>query len=478
MAFPFLITDNKDVNTAYRLATATLCANILLFKDGILQSEEPVIIAGLGYNTPWTRDAAINTWNAGGLICPEISLNTLKSVLTPYKDGYRIGGEYWDAVIWVIGAWYQYLYTGDREFLSLAYSVTVNSLEYFEETEFDPELNLFRGPACYGDGVSAYPDIYADDVGSGIMAFATLHKDLCVEKGVGIPMFTLSTNCLYYCAYVLAEKMSTELGCDNKKFSVCAKKMKDAINRNFWSEEKQNYIYIFDDFGGSDRQESLGVSFAILFGIADEGKCEKIFKNQHITSKGIPCVWPAFERYSSKGKSCYGRHCGTVWPHIQGFWADAAARNGQKEIFDNEFKSQTENAVRFNQFAEIYHPETGEIYGGIQEYGGLRKESRTGIAEWEALPYQTWSATVYLRNVYMNIAGMRFSEKGIRLEPIGSSLVSKISLCNVKYRDALLNISVKGNGNNIASFKFNGRETENFIPCDIKGKNNIEIILN
>ena len=143
MAFPFLITDNKDVNTAYRLATATLCANILLFKDGILQSEEPVIIAGLGYNTPWTRDAAINTWNAGGLICPEISLNTLKSVLTPYKDGYRIGGEYWDAVIWVIGAWYQYLYTGDREFLSLAYSVTVNSLEYFENTEFDETLNLF-----------------------------------------------------------------------------------------------------------------------------------------------------------------------------------------------------------------------------------------------------------------------------------------------------------------------------------------------
>ena len=35
------------------------------FKDGILENEDDVIIAGLGYTTPWTRDAAINTWNAG-----------------------------------------------------------------------------------------------------------------------------------------------------------------------------------------------------------------------------------------------------------------------------------------------------------------------------------------------------------------------------------------------------------------------------
>ena len=76
MNFPYLNTDNKSINTAYRLAVATLTANILPFKDGILQAEEPVIIAGLGYKTPWTRDAAINTWNAGGLVCPDVSLNT------------------------------------------------------------------------------------------------------------------------------------------------------------------------------------------------------------------------------------------------------------------------------------------------------------------------------------------------------------------------------------------------------------------
>lgn len=93
--FPYLETNNKKIDTAYRLAVATLSANILPFKDGLLAEKKSVIIAGLGcYVTPWTRDAAINTWNAGGLVCPEESLNTLKSVLKHTEAGYMIDGEY------------------------------------------------------------------------------------------------------------------------------------------------------------------------------------------------------------------------------------------------------------------------------------------------------------------------------------------------------------------------------------------------
>ena len=71
MHYPFLKSSNRDLEHAYRLAVATLAANTLPFKDGLLETEKPVIIAGLGYETPWTRDAAINTWNAGALICPK-----------------------------------------------------------------------------------------------------------------------------------------------------------------------------------------------------------------------------------------------------------------------------------------------------------------------------------------------------------------------------------------------------------------------
>ena len=289
MNIPYFRCDNEQINKAYRLAIANLFANILPFKDGILEKEEPVIIAGLGYVTPWTRDAAINTWNAGGIICPEISLNTLKSVLEKNENGYKIAGEYWEAIIWTTGAWYQYLYTGDREFLEMAYNATINSLTYFEETEFDVDKNLFRGAACYGDGVAAYPDIYASHGQSGIISFADM-KEYCHEKGVGIPMMTLSTNCLYYNAYVIADKMAEELS-KAKCYEAKAQAMYDAINHHFWSEEKGNYLYLIDEFGGCDHEEGLGSAFAILFGVADEEKINKILQNQYITEKGIPCVW-------------------------------------------------------------------------------------------------------------------------------------------------------------------------------------------
>ena len=467
---PFLVTDNDAVNKAYRIAIADLRANILPFKDGLLDEEKPVIIAGLGYVTPWTRDAAINTGNAGGIICPEISRNTLLSVLGKNSDGYYIDGEYWDRIIWTIGAWKQYVYTGDKEFLKTAYEAVKNSLRFFENTEFDPDVNLFRGPACYGDGIAAYPDIYAKPMKSSILAFAEECKALCADKGVGIPMFSLSTNCLYYYAYVLADRMAAVLG-EPVEYVNKAKRIKAAINRVFWSEERGNYDYLHDPFGGCTAQEGMGISFAILFGIADEGKREKILKNHYTTPHGMPCVYPGFSRYDTPDGQGFGRHCGTVWPHIQGFWASAAAECRNVTVFDRELAAQTANALRSMQFSEIYHPLTGEPYGGRQENYGVC------ITEWKAEPHQTWSATAYMRNVFFDVFGMKFSETGIRFDPVGSQLVHDARLRDIHYRDAKLNVHLRGNGKTIQKFCVNGKETEPFIPVTVTGTLDIEIKL-
>ena len=126
----------------------------------------------------------------------------------------RIGekyGQYWDAVVWATGAWNHYLYTGDRKFLALALEATKNSLAYFEQTEFDPQDNLFRGPG-WSDGVAAYPDEYANAGGSsGILDWPKHNPGKVSKPGFGIPIKALSTNCLYYNAYVTVDKMATEL---------------------------------------------------------------------------------------------------------------------------------------------------------------------------------------------------------------------------------------------------------------------------
>lgn len=266
MLFPYLKTDNEYVNKAYRLAVSTVFCNIIPYYQK--QCGDIVLAAGLEYPAPWTRDASINTWNICGLLCPPVTETTLLSVL---NEDYVIGGyagQNWDNIIWAIGAWYQYLYTGNIDFLNIAYRAVTTTLKEFEESEFNDKENLFIGPACYGDGVSAYDDKYAVH-GSGAIAEYPLFNTM--------KLYTLPTNCLFYEAYVIADKMADVLGTENL-FAKNASKLKNAINRRFWSEERGMYYYYIDESGTNNSMEALGNSFAILFGIANDRQKNLIFK--------------------------------------------------------------------------------------------------------------------------------------------------------------------------------------------------------
>lgn len=440
------------------MAVATVFGNIVPYNYG--KKTEVSLTAGLVYGAPWTRDASINTWNCGGLICPEITRRTLLNILD--EDGTVGGyaGQNWDNIIWAIGSWQQYVYTGDKEFLKTAYSAVKKTLARFEDEYFDAETGLFRGPACYGDGVAAYGDKYAVTKQSGIASYPEFKT---------MKLTTLSLNCLFYAAYVIAGR-EAELFGDSADFAEKAESLKANINRLLWDGERGIYYYYIDEDGSETAFEALGNAFAILFGIADGEKALSIAKVQYRSPHGVPCVYPSYERYSSLGEGCFGRHSGTVWPFIQGFWADAAARCGRKDLFFDEFMKQTENAVNSCGFFEIYHPETGKPYGGWQEEKGE-------MFEWGPIEFQTWSATAYLRNVYMDIFGMRFKEDGISFEPCGLPLCEHMTLTGIKYRECEMDIELKGFGDTLKSFKLNGVESEPFIPSTVDGKFNIEITL-
>ena len=211
--FPFFECDNKELNEAYRLALACLCANVIPVKAGLLKTENPCLMAGMHYDTPWTRDAAINVYNAMALLSPEVSKNTLMSVCYE-KDGKNfIGDQYWDKIIWAIGAYKVYLIEKDKNFLQFAYQVLVNTISELEHDEFDLELGLFRGPAVYGDGVSAYPKKYRNQNGSAAILDWTDNSVSRISiKGHGIPMKVLSTNCVYAESYRILGIMSDILG--------------------------------------------------------------------------------------------------------------------------------------------------------------------------------------------------------------------------------------------------------------------------
>jgi glycogen debranching enzyme len=477
---PHLVTDDDNVNKAFKIAVGDLLGNVDIVSErmGLLPARKRIIMAGLDYNEPWTRDTAMIAWYGSSLILPGITRNTLLSVLKKENGKPCIGGQYWDAIIWATGAWQHYLYTGDKGFLSLALEVIQNSLKFFEETEFDSELNLFRGPACYGDGVSAYPDEYAETGGeSCILAWVKHNQHKKAGRGYGIPMFTLSTNCIYYNAYRVVPKILSELGKNvDKNFYKKANLLKQAINTHFWNERSGTYRYIIGPLGTCEHQEGLGHAFVLLFNVADKSKAESIFKNQYIAPAGIPCVWPTFQRYknlnSSGEEESFGRHSGTVWPQIQGFWAAAAILYGKYEAFRNEFNRLTYHVNRDAQFAEVYHPLSGKIYGGWQENG------KEGIVLWRSSRRQSWCAAAYINMILMGIVGLRFEINGIHFSPYLPENITRISIENLKYRRMILNIQVEGHGNKVREFLINNKKRPRlFLPAEEEGKKNIHILL-
>src|SRR5262249_53423744 len=160
-------------------------------------------------------------------------------------------------------------HTGDRGFLALAFEAMKNSLQHFENDEFDSQFGLFRGPAVYGDGVAAYPDHYSPGSTSSILDWGELNPDKKVQNGFGISTMTLSTICVYAHAYRIANMMSRELNLgSNAVFEERADALAAALQKYFWNAEKGTFNYLIDTEGVCDFQEGLGHAFAILFDLA------------------------------------------------------------------------------------------------------------------------------------------------------------------------------------------------------------------
>lgn len=389
------LSDNPRHARALRIAVGDLLGNIRLFQDGLLERPAPCLIAGLEYDTPWTRDAAFNTWFALARLAPDVARNTLLSVLEHDAAGHvRIGGQYWDAIIWTQGAWELYLTTRDRGFLALALAATRRSLARSESEEQDPADGLFRGGACFQDGIAAYPDFYTPGPYrppfSGIHAWVELAGERRHPSGGGMPCKALSTNCLYHRAYRLAALMAAELGlAPDPAWASQAEALRSAINARFWSEELGRYRYLVDVPGEDDRQEGLGLAFALLFDIADDRQARRVIETVELQPHGLPCLWPTYPRYARLGG--IGRHSGMIWPQVNAAWALACIERGRPDLARREADLLAEKALRDGGFMEVYHPVTGLPDGGLQEH-----HERPGIEPYPVLQRQSWCAAGFI----------------------------------------------------------------------------------
>jgi len=124
-------------------------------------SERPYfLIAGLDYGM-YQFDIMMHAWDGASFLAPDAVKGALLNTLVMSEDGLVRSGDFITGFGWTIGAWQYYLHTGDRAFLKVALAATLGAIEHYERMEFDPQLGLFRGPAILCDGISSYPDFWA-----------------------------------------------------------------------------------------------------------------------------------------------------------------------------------------------------------------------------------------------------------------------------------------------------------------------------
>jgi len=463
---PVLEADNSKLVEAWKLAVHTLleistveCPKEEYNKTGLLEDEPGLMIrAGGGYPTPWTRDAAINTMNAACFLEPEVAKNTLWAVCEKV-DGklcFQMDKQSWDKIVWAIGAWYYYLTTGDKDFLALAYATVKNSLGIMEETQYDKNYGLFCGGSFFNDGITGYPKKLHQE--GNRASFVKRHPDTA-----GI--MTLSTNCLYYKAYVILSDMVRILEGDTKEAEVYlekAKDMKNAINKWLWSDTLGRYGYFIYPDGSLDQsQEGCGLSFAVLFGLCDAAKAKKILQSMEVSRHGLVSIWPPFEGISSVEKPL--RHNNLIWPFVNAFFAHMAAQNGRGDLLRGELLHMAELALNSEGFYEIYNAETGEPDGGWQ----------IGI-HWESIPDQTWSATGFIRMVVYALCGVELEEDGIWFRPCLPDGMGDICLKGLRIRGIEMDIVLHKNKEEGTRILING-EQKTKISYSEQGKYIVEV---
>ncbi|HUQ55606.1 MGH1-like glycoside hydrolase domain-containing protein [Lentzea sp.] len=438
-------------------------------RSGLLDPATGFVRAGGGYQQPWTRDASVNSWNATSLLSPALARNTLWAVVDKDSAGalrVQQDDQQWDQVIWLTAAWHHYLVTGDQAFLDNAYRTAKNTLAIRERAGtagLNPTYGLFTGASFFNDGIAGYPAPPADateSVSTGSMPW----------PGVASGMY-LSTNVVYYAAYLNAANMAERLGQSSEAagYRTKAAALKTAINRYFWNAQTglYNYQLLANGTPGA-YQEGAGLAFAILFDVASPAQAQSIISRARLMTWGMPDTWPHWDRYSDAQP---GRHNAIVWPLVQGLWAKALARVGNQNLFAAETTRLAKLANNNSGFWEIYNGNTGVVDGGYQRLGDTVK------FHWGSEPDQTWSATAFLDMVHTGLFGLRFGPQGLTLAPNLPAGWGDVTLQNVRYRDADLTITLRGAGTTISSVRLDGQPSRAEIPTTLRGAHTVEITL-
>ena len=399
---------------------------------------------GAKWGGVWTRDVSYSTLLAFAYHEPEVAkISLLKKV----KRGRIIqdtgSGGAWpvssDRTTWALGAWEIYKVTGDKEWLKAACTVIKNSLDDDYKTLWDENTGMYHGESSFLDWrEQTYPKWMSN-------------MDIYVSENLG-------TNAVHYQAHIILAKMLELLGQPTQEYLERAAKIKEGVNKYLWMADKGyygQYLYGRTYLNLSPRFEALGEALLVLFDVADSAQAVSVFEKSPVTPFGTTCVYPQIP-----GIPPY--HNNAIWPFVQAYWNLAAAKAGNETAL-------------LHGLAAIYR--AGALF--LTNYENMVAETGDYVGTEINSDRMLWSMAGNLAMVHRVFMGINFEVDGIRFTPVIPKVYGGTrTLTNFHYRDALLDIQVKGFGNEIKSITMDGKPLEDdFLPATVTGKHEIKMVM-
>lgn len=432
--YPQLKTSDKLQTAVYNMAL-----------DEMVNAVEPdtTLRTGKEWSGVWTRDVSYSIILSMAYMQPEASMVSLRRKVS--RAGTIIqdtgSGGAWpvstDRLIWAVAAYEIYKVTGDRQWLEYIYPVIRKSLE--ADAEVSHTGGLVKGETSFIDWrTQSYPkwmqmsDIYnSEALGTSVVHAAALR--------------------------VLAE-IASEMG--DKKLSEqsaeAAKKIEDAINDELWLDDKGYYaMYNYGrDFSIlNPRAETLGESLAILYGVASPERAAVITESNPTTPFGTAIFYPQIPDVRPY-------HNNALWPWVASFWAIANASAGNEQGTLEAIGSVVRPAALFATNKENFVLDNGDIATELNSSNML------------------WCLAGNIAITHRILFGIEFERDRLVFHPfVPKALAATRTLNGFPYRDAVLDLTVSGYGNKIASFKLDGKKHEPFVPSTLRGKHTIDIVM-
>lgn len=433
-AYPRLTTPNRLHAAIYNMGL-----------DEMVNAVEPdtTLRTGKEWGGVWTRDVSYSILLSMAYLQPEASRISLMKKVTP--TGVIVqdtgSGGAWpissDREIWALAAYELYKVTGDREWLEYIYPIIKKSLA-------DDALTVHTGGLVKGE--TSFIDWREQSYPKWMQT-----ADIYNSEALG-------TSVVHAQALRTLAEIAAELG--HKKevtgYLERAQAIEDAINNSLWLDDKGYYAMY--NYGRNfpvlnPRAETLGEALAILYGVASPERARSITESNPTTPFGAAIFYPQIADMPPY-------HNNALWPWVASYWAIANAKAANEEGTLEAIGSVFRPAALFATNKENFVLDNGDIATELNSSNML------------------WCLAGNLAITNRILFGINFEKDGLAFAPfVPKALAGKRTLENFTYRNARLDITVEGYGNEIKSFKLNGKEHKPFIPTDIKGTNKIEIVL-